>query len=83
MSSELPRPGRRVGEPSTTPQDSDNPFTDDDRVEMVAQLERLAVAERLIARSVRAGIDVTSLAEQARSTREQLTRLKNAFFPGQ
>lgn len=83
MSSGLPsRPGRRPTDPPPTQQE-DSPFTSDDLVEMNRQLSALDKADRLIARSVRAGIDMSALQAQSREVREQLTRLKTAFFPGE
>lgn len=63
--------------------DDPGPFTPEDLTNLNAQLAQLDVADRLIARTARAGIDVTSLADQARETRTQLVKLKQAFFPGQ
>lgn len=61
----------------------DSPFGPADLEEMRNQLRALDRAESIIARSKRAGIDVSALEAQARETREQLLRLKAAFFPGE
>jgi hypothetical protein len=62
--------------------DDPTPFTEQDLATLNKQLEQLDVADRLIQRTSRAGIDVTTLAATSRETREQLMRLKAAFFPG-
>lgn len=59
------------------------PLTPDDLAELKKRLEELDEAERLIEQSVRAGIDMSNQQKQARELRDRLTRMKQAFFPGQ
>lgn len=60
----------------------DNPLTDQDLQSMNEGLEKLKVAESLIEKSIRAGIDMSEQAKRTREVKEQLTRIKQTFFPG-
>lgn len=72
------RPPRR----DNPPPEEDNPFTEDDLQGMNNALEQLNRADRIINRAARGGIDVSTLKGTSTDLREQLTKLKNAFFPG-
>lgn len=61
----------------------DKPFTDADGVELEDRLKALEEVDLLIKKAERAGIDVEGRKTQTRDLREQLMRLKQAFFqPG-
>jgi hypothetical protein len=72
------RPTRRGLEPEP----DESPFTEDDLAEMTRRLQELDKADRIIQRASRGGINVETLQSTSRELREQLTKLKNAFFPG-
>ena len=62
---------------------ADTPFTDEDGVELEDRLKALEEVDLLIKKAERAGIDVTGRKTQTRDLREQLMKLKQAFFqPG-
>lgn len=60
----------------------DNPLTEQDLESMNEGLDKLKVAESLIEKSIRAGIDMSDPAKRTRELKEQLTRIKHTFFPG-
>jgi hypothetical protein len=64
------------------PEPEESPFTDEDLKNLNARLEDLNKADRIINRAMRGGIDVSTLRSTSTELREQLTKLKNAFFPG-
>jgi hypothetical protein len=64
------------------PEPEESPFTDADLANLNARLEDLNKADRIINRAMRGGIDVSTLRSTSTELREQLTKLKNAFFPG-
>jgi hypothetical protein len=59
-----------------------NPLTEADLEEMNRKLLELDEADKVIDKAVRAGIDMTGPIAKSREVREQLLRLKQAFFPG-
>jgi hypothetical protein len=63
-------------------EEEDSPFTEDDLARMQEQLKNLDRADRIINRASRGGIDVSTMSQTSRELRDQLTKLKNAFFPG-
>ncbi len=48
-----------------------------------AALDRLDDSEENITRAEQAGIDVTAVKERMNISRDQIRRIKTAFFPGQ
>ncbi len=54
-----------------------------DLVELTAQLARLQTAELEIERAERAGIDLADQKTRVRDLRTQLSKIKQAYFPGQ
>jgi hypothetical protein len=64
------------------PEQDDNPFTEADLTELQQKMRDLDRADRIIQRAKRGGLDMTTLEETSRELRTQLTKLKNAFFPG-
>lgn len=62
--------------------EEDNPFTEDDFAEMQRRMADLDRADRIINRAMRGGLDVSTLKDTSAELRTQLTKLKNAFFPG-
>lgn len=63
------------------PQDS--PLGQEDLVNMKDGLRRLDEADNLIKKSISAGIDMSVQQKRTRELREQVTRIKQTFFPGQ
>ncbi len=59
---------------------ADAPFTDEDFTELNERLKALEEVDILIKKADRAGVDVTERKVQVRDLREQLMRLKQAFF---
>lgn len=63
--------------------DSDSaPFTDEDLAKIKQNLAMLDEAEAIIAKAKRGGIEMAEQEKTVREQREQLTKLKNSFFPG-
>lgn len=58
-----------------------SPLTEADYEGIKQQLETLADLDEQLRLAAQAGVDVTAQKEQARSNREQLTRLKQTYFP--
>ncbi len=58
------------------------PLTDTDLEEMKVRLAELDEAELLIQQAIRGGIDVKAQQERVRELRDQLTRMRQSFFPG-
>lgn len=59
----------------------DSPLTEADYEGIKQQLETLTDLDEQLRLATQAGVDVTSQREQARASREQLTRLKQTYFP--
>lgn len=59
-----------------------SPLTDADLDDINRQLERLKDANDLIDKAMQAGIDVEPFRVKARETRDRLSKIKTAFFPG-
>ncbi len=57
-------------------------FTDADLDQIKEGLARLDDADELIAQAQRAGIDTEEFSKSSRNGRDQLLKLKQAFFPG-
>ncbi len=57
------------------------PLTAEHKAVIDAQLEAIKQAETEIKRAKSAGIDVSEFEQQAKDLREQLTRIKQAYFP--
>lgn len=57
------------------------PLTDSDYEGIKTQLETLSDLDEQLRLASQAGVDVTAQKEQARQSREQLTRLKQTYFP--
>lgn len=62
--------------------EEDNPFTEDDLLELQNRMKDLDRADRIINRAMRGGLDMSTLRDTSSELRTQLTKLKNAFFPG-
>lgn len=62
--------------------EQEQPLTEKDLTELNARLDDLRRAEALIQQAIRGGIEMTDQQRQVRDLREQLLRLKQAFFPG-
>lgn len=58
-----------------------SPLTEADYEGIKQQLETLVELDEELRLATQAGIDVTAQKEQARTNREQLTRLKQTYFP--
>lgn len=58
------------------------PLTEADLTEINRKLVELDNADSLIQQSIRGGIDMSSQVQRSRELRDQLLRLKQAFFPG-
>ena len=58
-------------------------LTDNDLASMKEGLAQLDDADSLIEQARRAGIDVDEFSRNSKSARDQLLRLKQAFFPGE
>jgi hypothetical protein len=63
--------------------DLDNPFPPGTLEELITRLEELDRADRLIDRSIQAGIDMTAERKKSADLRTQLMRFRQSFFPGQ
>lgn len=59
------------------------PFKPADLVDLKSNLAKLDQAELELERAVRAGIDMTGQRTQLRELREKLTKVRQAYFPGQ
>lgn len=59
------------------------PLGDKDLVDIQLRLDQLVVADEEIKKAERAGLDVESLKETARTQRSQLLRIKQTYFPGE
>lgn len=58
-----------------------SPLTEADYEGIKQQLETLSDLDEQLRLAAQAGVDVTAQKEQARQSREQLTRLKQTYFP--
>ena len=58
------------------------PLTEVDLEEINQRLEELNQADKLIAQSLNAGIDVSLAQTRSKELRAQLLKMKQAFFPG-
>lgn len=45
-------------------------------------LGKLSMAENVIDKATQAGLDVSTFKDRARTSKDQLLRIKNTFFPG-
>jgi len=61
---------------------SSEPLTEADLTEIKNRLGDLDRADAIIAKLARAGVDVTQQQQTSREQREQLLKLRQAFFPG-
>lgn len=59
----------------------ESPLTEQDYEGIKTQLETLSALDEQLRLATQAGVDVTSQKEEARKSREQLTRLKQTYFP--
>ena len=59
----------------------ESPLTEQDYEGIKQQLETLSDLDEQLRLAGQAGVDVTAQKEQARQSREQLTRLKQTYFP--
>lgn len=59
----------------------ESPLTEADYEGIKQQLATLTDLDEQLRLATQAGVDVASQKEQARSNREQLTRLKQTYFP--
>ena len=59
-----------------------SPLTEQDYEGIKQQLETLSDLDEQLRLATQAGVDVTAQKESARKSREQLTRLKQTYFPG-
>lgn len=57
-------------------------LTEQDLTRINSALTALEKADRVIDMATRAGIDVTMQRDRAKTSRDQLLRIKNSFFPG-
>ena len=62
--------------------DLDNPLPPETAQDIRDRLKDLDKADKLIAKAVAAGMDVSGIQAETRKLREQLVRLKSSFFPG-
>jgi hypothetical protein len=62
--------------------DAENPLTEEDLQSINDALEQSQVAERGIAKAVRAGIPMDGMLEDIREKRQRLQQIKNTYFPG-
>lgn len=60
----------------------EGPLTETDLATMNDQLDLLNTVDREIAKAERAGIDMTNQKKQSSEQRQQLLKLKQAYFPG-
>lgn len=58
------------------------PLTEEDLAGMNEQMLKLDEASRLIDQAIRGGIDMSEQRKQTAELRQQLTRIKQSFFPG-
>ena len=65
-----------------TPKQDSTPLTQDDLVTINRSLQALSEAERVAERAAQAGIDMSEQKKQIVDQRNQLMKLKQAFFPG-
>lgn len=59
----------------------ESPLTEQDYEGIKTQLETLTALDEQLRLATQAGVDVTAQKEDARKSREQLTRLKQTYFP--
>ena len=59
----------------------ESPLTEADYEGIKQQLDTLADLDEQLRLAAQAGVDVTTQKEQARKNREQLTKLKQTYFP--
>jgi hypothetical protein len=59
-----------------------HPLTDADLADIKQRLADLAYVDAEIDRAARAGIDTGDQKRQAKELRDQLMKLKSAYFPG-
>jgi hypothetical protein len=59
-----------------------SPLTDEDLTGINEQLSKLDDAAKLIDQAIRGGIDMSEQRKQTADLRQQLTRIKQSFFPG-
>ena len=59
----------------------ESPLTEADYEGIKQQLETLTDLDEELRLATQAGVDVTAQKEQARKNREQLTKLKQTYFP--
>jgi hypothetical protein len=57
-------------------------FTEDHLVAMNAALEQFKDVDEVLARAKQAGVDLGTLEDRAIASRDQIAKLKQAFFPG-
>lgn len=57
-------------------------LTEQDLARINTALGSLEQADQVIDMATRAGIDVNTFKERAKTSKEQLLRIKNTFFPG-
>ena len=62
--------------------DTNEPLGESELQQMKDKLDDLAKAEAIIDKAIRGGIDMSTQRAKARELRQQLTQLKNSFFPG-
>lgn len=60
--------------------DIDNPLTEEDLTQIKAHLKDLDKVDLLIAKSERAGLDMTQQKKDAQAKRLQLNQLRQSFF---
>jgi hypothetical protein len=63
--------------------DEAGPLGPADLEELKLQLGKLDQADREIDKAVRAGLDMTGQKTRVRELREQLTKVRQSYFPGQ
>jgi hypothetical protein len=62
--------------------DATKVLTEEDLARINSALEQLKVADDLIGMAKNAGIDVSQFEPRAATSKQQLVKIKNVFFPG-
>ena len=57
-------------------------FNEDHLAAMNAALERFGDVDEILTRAKAAGVDLGTLEDRATASRDQIAKLKQAFFPG-
>lgn len=58
------------------------PLTEQDFTDLKDRLKALDEADQLIDKAIRGGVDMTEQRQRSKELRDQLLRLRQAFFPG-